>query len=56
MYKKLFSTNRIGFVLNTNEWLLGIDFYLSKNKDSLLLSIGFLCFHLHIVIERGKKR
>lgn len=51
MYKELFSTDKIGFVLNTNEWLIGID--LSRNldgdKDSLL-TIGFLCFNLYIAI------
>ena len=51
MYKIIFSTNRIGFVLDTREWLIGID--LSRNLDGdkgSLLTIGFLCFNLYIAI------
>lgn len=57
MYKKLFSTNRIGFVLDTSEWLIGI--YLSRNlgrDKGSLLTIGFLCFNLYIAIQGGKKK
>ena len=51
MYKKLFSTNRIGFVLDTREWLIGISLSCNLGEDKgSLLTIGFLCFQLHIAI------
>lgn len=56
MYKKLFSTDKIGFVLNTNEWLIGIDLSRNLGEDKgSLLTIGFLCFNLYIAIQGGKK-
>jgi len=51
MYKELFSTDRIGFVLDTDEWLIGINFSRNLDGDGFsLISIGFFCFHLYIAL------
>lgn len=51
MYKELISTDRVGLVIDTNEWLLGIDLIFDKDDTGYLLQFGFLCLHLFIAIN-----
>lgn len=49
MYKELFSTQRAGLIIDTNDWLIGIS-VVRNLRDSgdggTLLEIGFLCLRL----------
>lgn len=62
MYKELFSTDKVGVVIDTNEWLTGISYSrrvpvsdISERRGDLL-EIGFLCFIIYVAIERkGRK-
>ena len=56
MYKELLSTDRVGLVINTEQWLTGVCLsrhlldYSGRRGD--LLEIGFLCLTLYIAIKR----
>ena len=61
MYKELLSTDKVGIVVDTSRWMLGINYcrhIIDSNtcgRVGNLLEVGFLCFIIYVAIERKKK-
>jgi len=52
MYKELLSTNRVGLIIDTNEWSLGIEllFNLGEDTNGCMIQVSLLCLHLIVAL------
>lgn len=55
MYKMWILTKKLSISINTDLWMIGVEFYRSYDDSVVDWTFGFLCFRIRVAMGRRRK-